>query len=118
MLSSFLRVKSNVSVSILRSLPTSEKTTSPSGSFLIISDNLFEFTKQSPSRSTSTETLDLIVMSKSEPINSTKSSITRIYKPDMAGVEGRGLTTLETEETASLSSFVFVLNFTFYPLYI
>ena len=115
--SSFLNVKLKEVVSIFRSLPTSENTTSPSGSFLTISDSLFELTRQSPSTSTSTLMFDLIVMSKSDPIISTLPSPALIYRPLKTGVEGLGFTTLEAAATTSLISLVFVLNFTLF-LYI
>ena len=46
----------------------SEKTTSPLGSFLTISDRTLAFMRASPSTSTSAPAFALITMSRSEPV--------------------------------------------------
>ena len=109
--SSFLSLYSDLSASIITSLPRSENTISPEDIFLTTSDKILALTKHSPSTIESTLSFALMTKSKSEPITSHEPSSTFIYKPWREGVDGLTSTALETDKTTSFRSFVFVLNF-------
>ena len=89
----------------------SEKTTSPLGSFLTISDRTLAFMRASPSTSTSAPAFALITMSRSEPVISMFSFVVLKYSPCSEGDAGLGSTILDTVETMFFKSSVFILNF-------